>query len=192
MSLLQDVQNAAIDASVPISTLLRKCAVLATRLNNDELWAWVAKELNGYKSVDDVPDYRIIGAPATGHLAGPFRSGYQNIIIPPILLPDWGRKFAEEVRFTQPIATIEDLGKEDELVSYWPGNLTAYMQTKKGNKFANGLVLYSAWQTVPKPACSVSSTRSGTASWSSHCFWRRRLPMPESQKSRVLSSQMRP
>ena len=48
------------------------------------------------------------------------------------------------------IATIEDLGKEDELVSYWPGNLTAYMQTKKGNKFANGLVLYSAWQTVPK------------------------------------------
>ena len=46
MSLLQDVQNAAIDASVPISTLLRKCAVLATRLNNDELWAWVAKDVS--------------------------------------------------------------------------------------------------------------------------------------------------
>ena len=149
MSLLQDVQATAIDASVPISTLLRKCAVLANRLNNDELRAWVAKELNGYKSADDVPDYRILGASATGHLAGPFGSGYQNITIPPILLPDWGRKYAEEMRFTQPIATIEDLGKGDELVtSTWPGNLIAYMQTKEGNKFAKDFVLYGAWQTV--------------------------------------------
>ena len=149
MSLLQDVQAAAIDASVPISTLLRKCAVLASRLNNDELRAWVAKELNGYKSADGVPDYRILGAPATGNLAGPFGSGYQNITIPPILLPDWGRKYAEEMRFTQPIATIEDLGKGDELVtSTWPGNLIAYMQTKEGNKFAKDFVLYGAWQTV--------------------------------------------
>ena len=46
MSLLQDIQNAAVDANVPISTLLRKCAVLAARLNNDKLRAWVAKELN--------------------------------------------------------------------------------------------------------------------------------------------------
>ena len=137
MSLLQDVQNAAIDASVPISTLLRRCAVLASRLNNDELRAWVAKELNGYKSADDVPDYRILAAPATGNLSGPYRSG-QNITIPPILLPDWGRKYAEVMRFTQPIATIEDLGKGNELVTAnWPGNLILYMQTDEGNKFAD-------------------------------------------------------
>lgn len=149
MTLLQDVQAAAIDASVPISTLLRKCAVLASRLNNDVLRAWVAKELNGYKSADDVPDYRIVGAAASGNLAGPFGSGYKNITIPPILLPEWGRKHAEEVRFTQPIATIENLGKGDELVTApWPGNLIAYMQTKEGNKFSDGLVLYGAWQTV--------------------------------------------
>ncbi len=151
MSLLQDVQNAAVDANVPISTLLRKCAVLAARLNNDELRAWVSKELNGYENAKDVPDYRVLGAPATGHLAGPFGSGYQNITIPPMLLPDWAQQYAEEMRFTQPIATIEDLGKGDGAVTcQWPGNLMAYMQTKEGNKFANGLVLYGAWQTVAK------------------------------------------
>lgn len=151
MSLLQGVQNAAIDATVPISTLLRRCAVLAARLNNDELRTWVFKELNGYDNADDLPDYRVLGAHATGHLAGPFNSGYQNITIPPMVLPEWGRRYAEEVRFTQPIATIEDLGKGEGVVScQWPGNLLAYMQTKEGNKFANGLVLYAAWQTVAK------------------------------------------
>ena len=148
MSLLQDVQAAAIDASVPISTLLRKCAVLAIRLNNDELRAWVAKELNGYKSADDVPGYRILGAPATGNLSGQFRSG-QNITIPPTLLPDWGRKYAEEMRFMQPIATIEDLGKGNELVTArWPDDLILYMQTEEGNKFADDLVLDGVWQSV--------------------------------------------
>ena len=153
MSLLHDIQNAAVDANVPISTLLRKCAVLAARLENEELRAWVAKELNGYDSVADVPEYRVLGAGASGHLAGPFGSGYQNITIPPSVLPQWGRKYAEEVRFTQPIATIEDLGKGDGVITCpWPGDLLAYMQTDEGNKFAGGLVLYGAWQTVSRSA----------------------------------------
>jgi hypothetical protein len=151
MSLLQDIQNAAVDAGVPISTLLRKCAMLAARLDNDELRGWVTKELNGYDNSDEVPDYRVIGAPATGHLAGPFGSGYQNITIPAMVLPDWARKYGEEVRFTQPIAAIEELGKGDGVISCpWPGDLIAYMQTPEGNKFAGGLVLYGAWQSIAR------------------------------------------
>jgi hypothetical protein len=68
-----------------------------------------------------------------------------------MILPKWARKYAEEVRFTQPIAAIEELGKGDGAVTcQWPGDLLAYMQTNEGNKFANGLVLYGAWQTVAK------------------------------------------
>jgi hypothetical protein len=151
MSLLHELQNAAVDATVPISTLLRKCAVLAARLDNEELRAWVAKELNGYESLEEIPAYRVTAASATGHLAGPWNSGYQNITIPPSVLPKWGRRFGEEVRFAQPIATLEDLGKGEGVVSCrWPGDLLAYMQTPKGNKFADGMVLYAAWQTVAK------------------------------------------
>src|SRR5688500_2047333 len=109
MTLLQEIQGAAIDDAVSISTLLRKCAVLASRLENDELRAWVTQELNGYENSESVPDYRVLGAHATGNLAGPFGSGWTGITIPPIVLPKWGRKYAEVVKLVQPIASLEAL-----------------------------------------------------------------------------------
>jgi AbiTii len=124
--------------------------VLAARLNNDELRAWVAKELNGYENAADVPEYRILDAPAVGHLAGPFGSGYQNMTIPAMVLPEDLRHYAEEIRLTQPIAAVEELGKGDGVVTCNSGDLVAYMQSKEGNKFANRLILYGAWQTVSK------------------------------------------
>lgn len=147
MALLQQVQTDAIDDKVPISTLLRRCQVLAAHLKNAEFAEWVNSELNGYDSDDKVPEYRVLGAHATGNIAGPFGSGWNNITIPPAILPDWGKKFAEQVRFTQPIATIEQLGKSTGHVTFpWPGNLLGYMQTREGNKFDG--VLYAAAQTV--------------------------------------------
>lgn len=55
MSLLRDIQQAAVDSSIPLSDLLRKCTLLAARLQNDELRSWVARELNGYESADELP-----------------------------------------------------------------------------------------------------------------------------------------
>ena len=45
MSLLREIQNAAIDGGVKLQTLLRKCKVLAARLGNDEFSQWVDAEL---------------------------------------------------------------------------------------------------------------------------------------------------
>lgn len=153
MALLQEIQEAAVDDKVPISTLLRKCAVLAARLDNAEMQAWVSRELNGYDSIDDVPDYRVIGAAAIGSLAGPFGSGYNNITIPPMVLPEKMRRLATEVRFTQPIAELAAMAEGGGYITCpWPGDLLAYMQSKEGNKFENGLVLYDARQNVSKAA----------------------------------------
>jgi len=41
MSLLREITDAAVDTSVEISTLLRKCKVLAARLGNKEFDSWV-------------------------------------------------------------------------------------------------------------------------------------------------------
>ena len=49
MSLLREIQEAAIDGSIDLPTLLRKCKVLAARLGNDDFTDWVDAELNGYK-----------------------------------------------------------------------------------------------------------------------------------------------
>jgi hypothetical protein len=37
MTLLQDIQNAAVDASSNLATLLRKCKLLAARLGSQQL-----------------------------------------------------------------------------------------------------------------------------------------------------------
>jgi len=50
VSLLREIQEAAIDSRVELTTLLRKCKVLAARLGNVEFKEWVEQELNGYKS----------------------------------------------------------------------------------------------------------------------------------------------
>ena len=53
MTLLRQIQDSAVDGQCPISTLLRKCAVLAARLEHDELRRWVSSELNGYERADE-------------------------------------------------------------------------------------------------------------------------------------------
>jgi hypothetical protein len=48
MTLLRDIQEAALDSKVNLADLLRKCKVLAARLKHEEFATWVDWELNGY------------------------------------------------------------------------------------------------------------------------------------------------
>jgi hypothetical protein len=153
-ALLTQIQDAAIDSKEPIANVLRKLAVLASRLENEELGAWAFRELNGYGPDYALPDYRIIAAHASVNLAGAFGSGYKNVIVPALLLPEQLREYAERVHLPQPIATLEELATKDrtepgELTFPWPGNLTALMQ--KEDKF-NGHVIVSAWQSTSTAA----------------------------------------
>jgi AbiTii-like protein len=51
---------------VPLSSTLRKARVLASQLNSDELANWASRELDGYQSVDELPDYRVIRTGCVG------------------------------------------------------------------------------------------------------------------------------
>jgi hypothetical protein len=82
MSLLREIQDAAIDGSTDLETLLRKCRVLAARLKNEQFKQWVQSELDGYSSTADVPDYRKFHCQCFGHFSGPFGSGLKNAPIP--------------------------------------------------------------------------------------------------------------
>jgi hypothetical protein len=48
MTLLGELQQAAIDSSVPLANLLRKCKVLAARPTHKDFSKWIDHELNGY------------------------------------------------------------------------------------------------------------------------------------------------
>ena len=86
-SLLKDIRNAVLDTDAPIANVVRKCAVLGTQLKNNDLRDWALQELNGYDNENDVPEYRKIMAPLQGNFAGPFGTGYTNITVPAMNLP---------------------------------------------------------------------------------------------------------
>lgn len=67
MSLLREIQASAIDGTSDLETLLRKCRVLASRLQNNEFKQWVQSELDGYRDEIEVPEYRHIQSQAYGH-----------------------------------------------------------------------------------------------------------------------------
>ena len=135
------------DDNSPISTLLRRCLVLAYSLDNAKLKAWVGSELNGYAHTDDVPDYRKVPVIAKGFFVGMVRQ-INDQPLPPSLLQKEHRHFAETAILTQPIAAYvppqHGTTKEPIIGIEWPPDLTAFYQ----HKFIDGHVLLRAWQEI--------------------------------------------
>lgn len=52
------LQRLATDASIPVSQLAREALVLASRLSDAGMTAWLGRELNGYPTMNDAPEYR--------------------------------------------------------------------------------------------------------------------------------------
>jgi hypothetical protein len=76
VSLLQEIQNDAVGSDVSLAVILRKCQVLAARLDHEPLRDWARSEVEGYATVEGLPDYRKTG---TLEAYGSFiRSGVQH------------------------------------------------------------------------------------------------------------------
>lgn len=60
MGLLAEIQNDALNDSIPVATMLRKVLVLASYLDSNVLEEWVTHELNGYPTKVDLPSYRLL------------------------------------------------------------------------------------------------------------------------------------
>jgi len=59
-SLIDQLQRSAMDTSLPLSTVLRQALVVAKKLGLTDFEKWITKEMQGYESVSDVPDYRYV------------------------------------------------------------------------------------------------------------------------------------
>jgi len=151
MSLLREIQTAAIDSMVPLADLLRKCKVLAARLGNDDFKAWVDKELNGYPSKDELPQYRVITVNSKGHFSGPFQSGLRNADIPMTCMPEALRETLSHTYFTSPVAGLESLvrgGKASSLSEPWNPDIVAHF----GDSIYENMNCMQAWKVIPAPA----------------------------------------
>ncbi len=57
-SLILELQQEAVNSSVPVSELLRKALIVASKLELDEMMEWIDHEMNGYEKGDETPEYR--------------------------------------------------------------------------------------------------------------------------------------
>jgi hypothetical protein len=107
MTLLEDIQNSAVDSKSDLASLLRKCKLLAARLGSQPLEDWVLWESNGYPDDIGVPDYRIWVLEIKGYFVGPMGATLQNYPIPLACLPEKARRVYERYECRQSIAGIE-------------------------------------------------------------------------------------
>ena len=151
MSLLREIENGSTDATVDISTILRKAKILAARLKNQDLADWLERELNGYPDKVDVPDYRMAGGPVYGEFALPFQQlGTQQI--PASVLPPNLRHWAEKVRLREPIATYSALLARSSLKGGlqvpWPTDMARLY----GSKAYENVLCLKAWIALDSSA----------------------------------------
>lgn len=132
MTLLEDIQNEAVDASSDLGTLLRKCKLLAARLGSQPLEDWLLWESNGYPDDVDVPDYRIWALEVKGHFSGPFGSGLRSALIPFATLPEKVRKRYQNYECRQSIASLEAIlsGSDSGIVEVSTGDLALILGTR--------------------------------------------------------------
>ena len=152
-ALLEDIVSACLDDNSSVAGLLRKCLVLSFQLKNNTLKEWVMFELNGYDTSELLPHYREVGAPAKGLMLGHAGSSISDQPLPPAMLKEVHRHFAESVKLVEPIAAYEELrNKSDKggrAIVEWPANLTAIYQK---SFFEGHYALNRAWQEIPSAA----------------------------------------
>ena len=157
MSLLQEIQSDAVDANVDISVVLRKCKVLAARLGNEEFKLWVERELNGYTSKEDLPEYRILRVESHGNFIG-IAWKANDVPIAPSIIPEEYRDIVTMVYFMDAISYYQSLlqttDKKDSgniLSNPWPADLVRLV----GSEIYENMHCVNAWKVVPKSSVAA-------------------------------------
>ena len=134
MKLLDEIIHSATGTKQDVSVLLRQCLVLSYLLKTERLKDWIDKELNGYSSDDELPEYRKVGSVALVFFVGPFGSSISDQPLNPLVLDEEHRHFATTATLTQPIAAYDIFRsrsqKKREFMIPWPPQLTTRYQTK--------------------------------------------------------------
>jgi AbiTii len=149
MSLLRQIQDDAVDSTVSVPTLLRRCKILSARLGSEDFKSWIESELSGYARKEDLPDYRVLTVHSKGHFSGPYGSGIRNADIPLSCLPKDFREALGHSYLMQPVAAMESLAASESgglLQEPWSPDLVAHF----GQNIYQHQSCMQAWKVIPK------------------------------------------
>lgn len=150
MTLLEQIQNEAVDGNSDLETVLRKCRVLASKLKNQEFTAWVVRELNGYPEDAALPKYRILDGLCYGDFFGPAGSGARNIPLKNSEILPQVRERLTTVRLHEGVASLHSMfeaarDSDRGLRIPWPADAFPFYQTQT---VSDHLVLGQAWTQI--------------------------------------------
>jgi hypothetical protein len=123
VTLLQQIQTEALETHGDLAALLRRCRILAQRLNLEELKEWVTSELEGYAQNDTLPAYRKIETNLIlAHFNGFAGAQLKNAQIPTTAIPEQLREPLTHVYFHEAIAEIAQMLRDntDGIRAPWP------------------------------------------------------------------------
>ena len=148
MSLLREIQDAAIDSKTDLASLLRKCKVLATRLGSEEFKSWVDSELSGYKNVEDLPEYRVLQVTSKGHFFSASGLSMDNADIPMSCFPKKFHETMSRFNMMESVASIEALvSKLDGRAAQESWNPDFVVSV--GKKIYQDMNCIHAWKVIP-------------------------------------------
>lgn len=147
-SLLDQIEQGALDSKAPLADVLRKCVALGGRAGSDQLRDWARTELDGYAPDEEVPRYRVIpaviaidGANSAWKWTGQQLSSME--------LPDFARDVIRpEVELRQGVAELERVASSSDesirLQHSAMADLVTYMNTQ--GDVVNGTISRMYWQ----------------------------------------------
>lgn len=149
MTLIEQIRNEAVGGKTSLTSLLRKCQILASTLRNQDFKRWVSCELNGYGEEDAIPPYRRLAADSVGNFSGYGGRFLRNQPIPMCNLPEELAEKLSAVSFKEGVGSLEHLlenSQDGQLVSRWPSAVIARYQAK----FIERFVLMEAFMVVSR------------------------------------------
>lgn len=150
MSLIHDIQAAAISQTTDIPTLLRMCKLLAARISHQRFGEWVDQELNGYPTVESLPDYRVVRVDSYGSFIGSFARA-DRLQIPVSILPEELRKqyrYAYMESSISAYAALIEGDKTGRIEEPWPVSLAIH----HASKLTPEMQCVAAWKEIPTGA----------------------------------------
>lgn len=134
--------------STSVSSLLRKCKLLASRVGHTQLEQWVDLELRGYPEGADLPPYRVTPVVSYGSFVGPFGMNAPRLQVPVFLLPEHLREWHSIARLAQAVSTYENLVQGNK-PSYVKTDWNVALAIKYASKLTPDMQCVEAWMEIP-------------------------------------------
>ena len=147
MSLIHDIQAAAISQTTDVPTLLRMCKLLAARISHQQFGDWVDRELNGYPNIDSLPDYRVVEVNSYGTFIGPYARA-NRMQVPVFVLPEEFHEHFRNAYMGSSISVYAALLEGDKTARIeepWP--LAAAIH--HASKVMRNMECLAAWKEIP-------------------------------------------